>query len=87
MSFIQRFFKAIFPRSWAESMEANSRAWKMRCRCGFAQSIWESGGIRWKAAGNPRRYRRCPKCGQRSWQTISRDPVSNQEPFTTQNSK
>ena len=25
MSMIQRFFQAIFPKSWAESMEADSR--------------------------------------------------------------
>lgn len=85
MSLIQRFFKAIFPRSWAESMEADSRAWMMRCRCGFAQSIWDLGGIRWKAAGSPRQYRRCPKCGERSWHTISRDPPSNQETHVPNN--
>jgi hypothetical protein len=77
LSWIQRFFVAIFPRSWAESMEADSRRWMMRCRCGFARSIWDLGGIRWKATGNPRQYRRCPQCGQRSWHIISRDPPNS----------
>ena len=75
LSFLQRFFIAIFPRSWAESMEAHSRAWMVRCPCGYARSIWELGGIRWKAAGgNPRTYLRCPQCGQRSWHKVVREP-------------
>ena len=68
LSFIQRFFIAIFPQSWAESMEADSRRWFMKClRCGFEQSYWDLGGIRWKATGNQRNYQKCRKCGERSW--------------------
>lgn len=74
MSGIQRFFTAIVPRRWAESMEAHSRSWMMRCQCGFAQSIWDMGGIRWKAVGNSRHYMRCPQCGERSWHKLTRDP-------------
>ena len=68
MSGIQRFFKAIFPASWAESMEAHSRKWMMRCpKCDFEQSFWDMGGIRWKASGNQRNYMKCVSCGERSW--------------------
>ncbi len=67
MTLIQRFFTAILPRSWAESMRAESLSWMMQCTCGFEQSIWEMGGIRWKAKGNPKRLMRCSKCGQRTW--------------------
>lgn len=55
-------------------MEAESRSWMARCACGFARSIWELGGIRWKATGQPRQYLSCPQCGQRSWHTVTRDP-------------
>ena len=72
MSFIQKLLVRLFPRSWAESMEAESREWMVRCACGFGQSIWELGGIRWKARGNKRLLRRCPKCGQVRWHTVSR---------------
>lgn len=72
MSLIQRFFKAIFPASWAESMEADSRRWMVRCRCGFERSIWDMGGIRWKAYGSSKSYMRCLSCGRRSWHTIYR---------------
>lgn len=80
MSFVQRFFTAIFPRRWAESMEADSRSWKARCSCGFARSVWELGGIRWKATGQPRWYLRCPECGQRSWHVVSREPSAATPP-------
>lgn len=61
------------PRSWAASMEAESREWMVRCgACGYERSVWDLGGIRWKAAGTSKQYRRCPSCGQRSWHTIYR---------------
>ena len=28
------------------------------------RSVWDTGGIRYKAAGTSRRYMRCPSCGQ-----------------------
>ncbi len=76
MSFIQRVFLGILPERWAKSMEADSRSWMVRCRCGFERSIWELGGIRWKATGDSRNYMKCPQCGQRSWHKISRYPPS-----------
>ena len=72
MTFIQRFFTALLPHSWAESMRADSLSWMMRCTCGFERSIWEMGGIRWKARGNSRNLLRCPHCGQRTWHTLYR---------------
>ena len=77
MSLIQKFFMAIFPASWARSMEADSREWMMRCRCGFERSIWDMGGIRWKARGTSRNYMRCQGCGKRSWQTTYRKTSGN----------
>jgi hypothetical protein len=72
MTFIQRFFTAVLPRSWAEDMRAESLSWMLRCTCGFERSIWDAGGIRWKAKGRPRRLLVCPQCGQRTWHTIDR---------------
>lgn len=79
MSGIQRFLQAILPKKLAADMEAESRRWMIRCpHCGAERSYWESGGIRWKAAGNPRLYRRCPQCGRRSWHQVyyRNEPVS-----------
>jgi DNA-directed RNA polymerase subunit RPC12/RpoP len=53
------------------AMEAESRAWMVRCpHCGFERSVWDMGGIRYKAAGTSRNYMRCPSCGKRGWNRI-----------------
>ena len=60
MSLVQKFFKAIFPTGWGESMGADSRLWMLRCNPrGFEQSFWDTGGIRWKASGNQRNFMKC----------------------------
>ncbi len=73
MSSVQGFFESIMPKAWAEDMEAHSRSWMIRCpNCGFEQSVWDWGGIRWKAVGNPRTYLKCPNCGQKGWHVTYR---------------
>ena len=67
MTKTQKFFKTIFPASWGESMEKESREWMMRCgKCGSEKSVWEYGGIRWKASGNPKRRMFCANCNENS---------------------
>ena len=83
MSSIQGFFAAILPRRWVEAMEADSRLWMVRCACGFARSVWELGGMRYKAAGQTRWFKSCPQCGQRSWHRVSRDPQEVSQPHQT----
>lgn len=78
MSSIQKFFVAILPPRWAAKMEAESRSWIVRCSCGYARSIWDLGGIRWGAAGQPRRYLSCPQCGKSSWHTVSYERRANE---------
>ena len=73
MSSYHRFFAAILPPRWMNAMEADSRLWMVRCPCGFARSVWDLGGIRYKAVGNPHWFRKCPHCGHRSWHKVSRD--------------
>jgi hypothetical protein len=73
LSRAQRFFTWLFPASWAASMEADSRTWIVRCSaCGHAESMWDRGGIRWKARGNPRIRIKCPACGEANWHTVTR---------------
>jgi hypothetical protein len=72
MTFIQRLFTSVVPRSWAASMEAESRAWMAHCPdCGIERSVWDMGGIRWKAAGNPRRLLKCLKCQRSTWHQLT----------------
>src|SRR5262245_23872556 len=73
VSVIQKLAAALLLRRQAVAMQAEARSWMVRCSCGFARSIWDLGGIRWGAAGQPRRYLSCPQCHQSSWHTVSRD--------------
>ena len=73
MSRIQKFFMAILPRAWAADAERESKKWLMRCpNCQYEISVWDAGGIRWKAAGNPRRRMPCPNCGKSGWFMFSK---------------
>jgi len=71
MSRAQRFFTRLAGAETAAAMEAHSRAWMVQCtHCGFERSIWDLGGIRYKAAGKPRMLMRCAKCGTRGWHKV-----------------
>lgn len=80
MSLPQRFFKAILPKSWAKDMEAQSRLWIVRCPCGHGASMWDLGGIRWKASGSPRMLKRCPAWGKRTFHTVSKETPGDAAP-------
>lgn len=74
MTLIQQFLTTLLPKAWAEAMRAESLRWMVRCSCGFERSIWDIGGIRWKAKGTPRRRLTCPQCGQIIWHTMYLKP-------------
>ena len=87
MSGVQDLFLKLLPAKWANDMEADSRRWMIRCpKCGFEQSYWDMGGIRWKAVGNQRNFMRCIRCGKRSWHISYRKPdpgmVTTESPAT-----
>ncbi|MEM7146318.1 MAG: hypothetical protein AAF591_14370 [Verrucomicrobiota bacterium] len=81
---IQRFLKFILPASAFEALRRDSRQWEMKCDCGYAASLWESGAIRYKATGNPRRWMLCPGCNAWKWLRIQRigqaDPLPTSPP-------
>lgn len=73
MSTTQRLLRAIVPSSWFQQMEAESREWIMTCsQCGAQRSVWDAGGVRWKAKGEPTRRVRCTSCGQITAHKVSR---------------
>ena len=55
-------------------MEAESREWRVVCACGHDPSIWDIGGIRYKATGKPRTLMKCPTCGKRTWHRVLKRP-------------
>ncbi len=70
LTFIQKAMKTILPKRWADDMEADSKSWIAHCPCGHSISIWDLGGIRWKAKGNPRAWIKCRKCGKASFHKL-----------------
>lgn len=38
--------------------------------CGYQRSVWDTGGIRYKATGTARQFRKCTNCGRSSWHKI-----------------
>ncbi len=73
MGLIQKLVKTLLPQRWVASIEADSREWKVRCHCGHADSLWELGGMRGKSAGETHWLRKCPKCGKRSMNFVTRE--------------
>lgn len=72
MTFVQRLVLALMPRRLARDIEAESRAWRLKCPCGHERTVWEAGGVRWKARGNPEWWARCPACGERRSHSLDR---------------
>lgn len=67
---MQQMLLSLLPARWAEAAEKESREWMLRCPCGYEQSVWDAGGVRYKATGNPRRYMSCAACGKRTWHLV-----------------
>ena len=62
-----------FP-GFAARVEAESREWMIECpRCGHRVSVWEAGGVRYKACGKARRLARCPNCRQLAMMRLYRE--------------
>ncbi len=81
MNWLQRLLTRLLPPAAAGSLEAESRRWGFHCRrCGHREPLWEAGGIRWKAAGNPRVLRRCRGCGRIGWLRLEQAPADPAAP-------
>lgn len=75
MGLVRNLFTSIAARYAAlrAAMEAESRTWMIQCpRCGYERSVWDSGGIMYKAYGTSWKFRKCPRCGQASWHKVYR---------------
>jgi len=73
MSLLQQAVTSLLPRSWAEDIKQESLAWRAHCpSCNYETSIWELGGIRYKAKGSPKLGVKCKSCGQFGWHQFSK---------------
>lgn len=63
MTLLQRLILAFLPAAKRAAAEAETRAWHYTCEtCGHARSVWDLGGIRWKAKGRRTTRALCPAC-------------------------
>ena len=69
----------ILPDRLMEQVERESRSWYFRCSCGQEFDIWSMGGIRYKAAGNPKRLVTCPACGKTEFLQLQKKTISEQD--------
>ena len=66
------FFRTFFPALF-EKMKAESQTWIMHCpNCGQQTSVWDAGGLRYKARGEPSWRRRCQTCGEVAFHKVTR---------------
>lgn len=71
LNFVQRLVRSL-PGRWGSDMEAESRKWIVTCGgCKSGKSLWEHGGVRWKAAGKPSVRLECASCGRITWHSLS----------------
>ncbi len=86
LSRTQRLFARLVDAPTFAAMEAHSRAWLARClNCRHARSIWEIGGIRYKAVGNALTRMNCPSCGKTGAHRLEKAenfPVTNVPSFS-----
>lgn len=70
MAAAHRFLKWILPARAFEAVRAGTKEWLAECACGHRRDVWDSGGVRYKAAGEPRQVGYCPSCRRRTWHKI-----------------
>jgi hypothetical protein len=70
---IQKLLRLFTSSATFSKIEAESRDWFWTCpSCGHEFSVWDKGGIRYKASGNPIRLVRCPSCDRTAMLRLER---------------
>ncbi|HYD13429.1 MAG TPA: hypothetical protein VEC11_11345 [Allosphingosinicella sp.] len=72
LSGMQRMLRRHTSPELFAAMQRESRLWKTECpHCQTdTTDIWEIGGVRYKALGEPRNRIRCPRCNQNRWMRV-----------------
>ena len=77
-----RFLKFILPARAFAAVRAGTKDWLAECPRGHKRDVWDSGGVRYKAAGEPRRLAQCPACGRTTWHKIRRKTEAEKREIT-----
>ena len=75
----QRLLKFILPGRIFEKVKNDTKQWLSECECGYKRDIWDTGGIRYKAMGEPRHKSKCPICGEITWHKIRKKSVEEKK--------
>lgn len=70
LSFAQKIAKFFASASLFKKMMEDSKCYRFTCSCGKESSIWDIGGIRYKAVGKPLSGIKCPHCKKFSMHKI-----------------
>lgn len=70
LSITQKIVKFFFSDSGFKKIMDESKRYRFDCSCGKTSSIWDIGGIRYKAYGKPITLVKCPHCGKIAMQKI-----------------
>jgi len=62
----------ILPASLMAHIEEESKRWYFTCSCGCEFDVWSIGGVRFKAAGRPKKLVTCPACGKTSFLELNK---------------
>jgi len=73
LSRTQKFVKWFSSKAKFEKIIEESKQWIFKCECGKTTSIWDMGGVRSGAKGNPKIRLKCPHCQKVSWQIIYKE--------------
>ena len=66
----------LMPKSWRDSAIADSKTWQTRCTtCNHESNVWDLGGMRWKAIGEPLTSFKCSVCGKVRMHKLSKTIV------------
>ena len=70
LSKTQKSIKKLSSDKKFEKIKAESKQWCFTCECGKESSIWDTGGIRYKASGQPKKRLICPHCQEIKWMKL-----------------
>lgn len=62
LSTVQKMVKFFSTKSKFEKIMNESKRYQFDCNCGKTSSIWDIGGVRYKAYGKPSTLVKCPHC-------------------------
>ena len=78
-----RLLKFILPARAFAAIRDGTRLWLIECPCGHQRDLWDAGGIRYKAVGEPSQYHACPHCGGRTWHKIRKKTEAEKHDIPT----